>query len=130
MSLAEDRILPLLRRDGVYAKLGIVDATLNDRGELTFANAAADAGVAKPPDGYRATWSTFDNVTRESTRIGETSATTPRLAAPANLPTNGGTYLHVEIAAENPPHPSWTVPVHAYSSRTTSGWTLVGLERL
>jgi hypothetical protein len=107
----------------------IVDAELNGRGELTFANAAVDAGVAKQPEGYSATWSTFDNITRESTRIGESSAATPLLAAPASLPASGGRYLHVEIAAVNPPQPSWIVPVHAYFWRTGSGWKLVGLER-
>jgi len=86
--------------------------------------------VATPPRSYRATWSTFDNATRESTRIGDTSGTTARLAAPDGVPSAPGTYLHLEIAAVDGPHPSWAVPVHAYFWRTGSAWKLVGLERL
>jgi hypothetical protein len=108
----------------------LVDFELSERGELSFANAAVDAGVATPPRSYRATWSTFDNVTRESTRVGDTSGATTRLAAPAGLPSAAGTYLRVEIAAVDGPHPSWTVPVHAYFWRPESTWKLVGLERL
>jgi len=108
----------------------LVDVELSDRVELTFANAAVDAGVATPPRNYRATWSTFDNVTRESTRVGDTSGATPGLAAPDGLPSAPGTYLHVEIAAVDGPHPSWAVPVHAYFWRTGSAWKLVGLKRL
>jgi len=108
----------------------LVDVVLSERGELTFGNAAVDAGVATQPRSYRATWSMFDNVTQESTRIGETSGTTARLGAPDGLPAAQGTYLHVEITAVDGPHPSWAVPVHAYFWRTATGWKLVGLDRL
>ena len=108
----------------------LVDVVLSEHGELTFGNAAVDAGVATQPRSYRATWSMFDNVTQESTRIGETSGTTARLGAPDGLPAAQGTYLHVEITAVDGPHPSWAVPVHAYFWRTATGWKLVGLDRL
>ena len=108
----------------------LVDFALSDGGELTFTNAAVDAGVATFGGGYRATWSTFDNLTRESQRIGETSADSTRLQAPANLPTTAGTYIRVAVTAVNGPHPSWVAPVHAYFWRTGSSWKLVGLERL
>jgi hypothetical protein len=108
----------------------LVDFALSERGELTFANAASDAGVARPPAGYRATWSRFDNVTRESQRIGEASSTGPRVAAPSGVPTAAGTYLHVEVTCSGAPHPSWSVPVHVYFWRTGSSWKLVGLDRL
>ena len=108
----------------------LVDFAMSDGGELTFVNAAVDAGAAKAPSGYRAAWSRFDNVTRESKPIGETSGAATRLSAPPGLPSASGTYLHVEIAAVDGPHPSWADPVHVYFSRTGSTWKLVGLERL
>ncbi len=108
----------------------IADIAMSDSGELTFVNAAVDAGVAKPASGYRAAWSTFDNVTRESKPIGETSGSMTRLSAPPGLPSAAGTYLRIEVAAMDGPHPSWTEPVHAYFSRTGSTWKLVGLERI
>lgn len=108
----------------------LVEFALSESGELTFANAAVDAGVAERAASYRATWSTFDNLTRESQRIDETSTETTRLSAPSVLPSAPGTYIRVDIAAVNGAHPSWAVPVHVYFWRTGSTWKLVGVERI
>ena len=58
----------LRRRDKVLrARLTpinpLVDFSLSASGELTFANAAEQAGVATPPSGYRLQWARFDNLT-------------------------------------------------------------------
>ena len=43
---------------------------------------------------------------------------------------SSGSFVRVDIKAVTPPHPSWTVPVRAFFTRTGSGWSLVGFERL
>ena len=51
------------------------------------------------PRGYRAAWSTFDNATHEAALMGETSAATPQIQAPAGLPRNEGAFVKVELSA-------------------------------
>jgi hypothetical protein len=108
----------------------IVAPQLGVDGSLTFENAAVSARVAKAPAGYRAVWSTFDNHTGDSRPIAVTSSTTARFASPAGLPASAGSYIHVEISADEAAHPSWRVPVQVYFRRTAPGWMLVGLERM
>ncbi|HEY7290374.1 MAG TPA: hypothetical protein VH583_11115 [Vicinamibacterales bacterium] len=108
----------------------IVDPRLDDGGHLTFGNAAVSAGFAQAPAGYRATWSHLDNATGETTRIGETESTTTSMNAPPNLTAPAGSYIEVAISADDQAHPTWREPVRTFFRRTTSGWTLVGLERL
>ena len=81
----------------------LVDFALSDGGELTFANAAVDAGAGADPGGYRAVWSSFDNLTRESKQIGETTGTGTRLRAPAGLPSAPNAFIKIEIAADRRP---------------------------
>jgi hypothetical protein len=106
----------------------LVDFALSDTGGLTFVNAAVAAKIADDPGGYQAAWSTFDNLTQESRRIGETSGA-GSLGAPAGLPTAPGTYIKIEIAATGGSHESWKTPVQVFFSRTGQGWKLVGVER-
>jgi len=108
----------------------IADPALDSAGVLTFRNAAVDAGFAKAPEGYHASWSSFDNATGESRRIGETSGAGPRLQAPAGLPGASGVFIKGELSAVGGPNPSWQKPVHAYFHRLNAGWRLVGFERL
>jgi hypothetical protein len=104
---------------------------LDGSGTLTFKNAAVTAGVAKPPESYETRWFAFDNATGSSKPIGTpVSASGERAPAPSGLPTGAGAFVRVDIAAVNPPHPSWTQPVSAYFRRTGSDWKLVGFERL
>ena len=102
---------------------------LSTDGELTFANGAVAAGVAAAPASYRAVFSTFDNSTRESRRIGDATSASLTIRAPAGVPSATGSFLHVEISATAAAHPSWATPVHAYFKRTGNGWVLVGFER-
>lgn len=108
----------------------VVEPRLGADGVLTFGNAAVDAGVADRPAAYQSTWFTFDNGTRESTRIDDVVATDTRIVAPAGLPSTPGSFIRVELGASAPDRPAWAAPVHIYFKRTTSGWTLVGFERL
>jgi hypothetical protein len=108
----------------------IVDPALSAGGALTFRNAAVDAGVAQAPESYRAVWHRFDNVTGATSSIGETSSRESRMEAPAGLPTNAGAYIQVDLSASSQAHASWAQPVVVHFRRTSTGWQLVGLERL
>ena len=109
----------------------VIDPVLDASGNLTFGNAAVAAGVATAPESYEVTWFAFDNATGSATPIGQpTTASGDQATAPSGLPAASGSFVRVDIKAVNPPHPSWTVPVRAFFTRTGSGWSLVGFERL
>ena len=110
----------------------LVDFALSPQGRITFRNAAVDAGVAKVPgDGYRATWSTFDNNTGDVTLIGsQTTGASTEIAAPPSLPTADGAFIRVGIVTLGEVPEPWTQPVEVYFRRTGSGWKLVGVDRV
>ena len=103
--------------------------SLTVEGTLTFENAAVREGFAAEPESYRLAWMAFDNATRETTLIAETTVGAERAAAPIGVPSQPGEYLLVQISAVGGPHPSWERPVHAYFRRVSNGWDLVGFER-
>ena len=109
----------------------LVDFALENDGTLRFVNAAVRAGVApSPAGGYTADFAAFDNTTNQTRSIG-TARTTEgvRIKAPAGLPTEEGSFLKIQVAAVQPQHVSWSVPIDAYFKRASGSWTLVGLER-
>jgi hypothetical protein len=109
----------------------IVDPALDPSGSLRFVNAAVAAGVAKAPASHEVSWFQFDNSTGAETAIGSPATITgDTAAAPSTLPQRNGAFVSVRIKAINPPHPSWTEPVHAYFMRDGQRWKLVGFERL
>ena len=108
----------------------VVDPVLDASGELSFANAAVDAGFANAPEGYQATWYEFDNASGATNKIGDTMGNTARMKAPAGLPEKEGSYIKVEIGATKGEPAAWLVPVNAYFHRTAGGWKLVGFQRL
>jgi hypothetical protein len=108
----------------------IVDPRLDAAGVLTFENAAAAAGFAQAPQGYRAEWFRFDNATSAARPIGQTQGATLSMRAPQGLPTERGAYVEIDIAADSAAHASWAQPVKTYFRRTADGWKLVGLERV
>jgi hypothetical protein len=107
----------------------VIRPALDESGTLTFGNAAVDAGVASPPARYQARWFAFDNTTGETAPIGDTSASTPRVAAPDRLPGAPGAFVQVDITADGGPE-AWGQPVHVWFKRATSGWKWVGFTRM
>ena len=108
----------------------LVDFALDPNGDLTFRNAAVDAGVAAPPDRYRASWAIFDNATGATQAIGaDVTSPRPVIAAPASLPTAPGTFVRVQVSAPPPARGEWGRPVDVFFTRSAEGWRLVGLER-
>ena len=106
----------------------VVRPALDSSGQLTFENAAVQAGVAAPPDRYTVEWSRFDNASDTHERLGgEQAVTEPRAQAPSAL--LGAEFVSARIRAHQAQQPAWTEPVTAYFRRGASGWTLVGLER-
>jgi len=108
----------------------IVNPALDASGMLTFGNAAVQAGCAKAPASYKATWYTFDNATGEATRVSETESPTARMQAPAALRATAAAFVKVQVSAISTEYPSWAKPVDVYFRRQANGWTLVGFERL
>jgi hypothetical protein len=108
----------------------VISPALDASGTLTFANAAVDAGVAKAPTSYEVTWHAFDNATGATKPISApASSSTPKVSAPAGLPTGAGAFIRADISATGA-DPEWAKPVHAYFRRTASGWQLVGFDRV
>jgi hypothetical protein len=108
----------------------VVDVSLSNAGELTFRNAAVDAGHAKSPSGYRVSWAGFNNATREVQPASEATWPVNQTRGPIDLTAAPGGYVRVSIAATGDVPTSWTRPVHAYFRRVDTGWTLVGFERI
>jgi hypothetical protein len=95
----------------------IVDPRLDAAGSLTFGNAAAAGGFARPPAAYRAVWSRFDNATGGTERIGETRSATAAMSAPQGLPAAVGSFVEIDLFAESAEHPSWAEPVRTHFHR-------------
>ena len=94
----------------------IADPTLTDA-MLTFTNVAVDADVARAPQQYRATWSSFDNATWVTKPITDTTSVSTSMDVPAGLPTRDGAFIRVDLSAMDAAHPTWSSPVHAYFQR-------------
>ena len=106
----------------------IADVVIADN-VLMFSNVAVDADVARAPQLYRAVWSTFDNTTRTTRRIAETSSRGTSLDVPRGLPATDGAYIQVSVSAVDAAQPAWGIPVHAYFRQRNGAWRLVGFER-
>ncbi len=108
----------------------IVNPRLDANGRLTFENAAVAGGVATAPATYRASWFRFNNATDERQPLSETQSTTTTIEPPNGLPTASGSFVAVDISADDKAYPTWRQPIKAYFRRDGTGWKLVGLERL
>jgi hypothetical protein len=108
----------------------VVDPALGSAGELTFENAAEQAGVAKAAARYTLEWSRFDNATGAHHPVGgEQTVPTTKAVAPAVLMSAAPDYVSVRIRAYHAEHPAWATPLVAYFRRAGDRWSLVGLER-
>ena len=103
----------------------IVEPSLAN-GRLSFKNAAIDAKVAPPIEGYTAEWAAFDNATGTTTPLATTRAGGSPLPAP-QLPASG--FIQVRVSATNAPNKTWNEPVSIFFRSTSTGWQLVGFER-
>jgi hypothetical protein len=107
----------------------VVDVALSETGELTFSNAAVDAAVAAPPQGYRVRWARFDNATGAAIGAVDATTTVARVQAPPDV-IAGAAFVQVDIAAQHAEFPAWNSPVAVHFRRAARGWSLVGLTRL
>src|SRR5262249_42161219 len=108
----------------------LTDFELAD-GTLRFVNAAVHAGVAPyPAGGYTAEFAAFDNMTNQAVPIAKAGTTEgERIQAPPGLPGKDGAFIKIQVAALQPQHASWSVPIDVYFKREAGRWKLVGLER-
>src|SRR5688500_4271557 len=134
---AEDFLVRALaaRRDAILRAYlptvnPIVAPALDEAGTLRFRNPAVEEDLARAPRGYRATWATFDNATRTTRHMGESANGTTDLQAPSALPRSTGSFVKVQVSAVESAQPTWHQPVNAYFRLRTSGWQLVGFERM
>lgn len=103
----------------------LVDVAITD-GRLAFRNLAVEAAVADRAPAYRALWYSFDNEADKATLVATTEETQSPLPMP-DLPASE--FIKVDLSAIGGPEP-WTRPISVYFRRNSSGWSLVGLERL
>ena len=52
------------------------------------------------------------------------------MQAPAGLPTMPGSFVAIDISANDTAHPTWSTPIRTHFRRDGATWKLVGLERL
>jgi hypothetical protein len=117
----------LIARSWLTKVTPLVSPTLVE-GRLQFANAAVDAGVARPPAQYVVQWQRFDNDTGTHTDIG---APVNVAAAEATLPADlaEDRFVAARVHAVHPEYRHWSTPVAFYFRRDGDRWTPVGLFR-
>lgn len=109
----------------------IVEPALDQRGVLTFENAAERAGVAKAAERYTIEWLRFDNASDKYDVAGrEQTVTSTRAQAPPPLLEARPEFIAVRIRAHHPEQPAWAQPLLLHFRRASQGWQLVGLQRM
>jgi hypothetical protein len=125
----------IARRDKIgraylVAVAPLINFRLSANGELTFENAAVQAGVAAPPrGGYEISWSYFDNATGAVTPIANPAVVSGERGQAPALRASPETFVRARVRAIDAPVPGWA-PVDATFRRTAEGWKLMGLDRL
>lgn len=108
----------------------LVNVALSAAGELTFDNAAEQAGVGKTAERYTVQWSRFDNTAgTHQDAGGEVTLNGRRARAPESLLAARPEYIAARLRAFHPDQPAWSHTLVAYFRRADDAWTLVGLER-
>jgi hypothetical protein len=121
------------RRDKIAAAYLVAVTPLVDfalsNGQLTFTNAAAQAGVISlPRRGYEISWAYFDNAAGRVTDIGEPSTVANVPATAPSLRDTAGTFVRARVRVIDPDVAAWR-PVDAYFRKDADRWTLVGVDR-
>jgi hypothetical protein len=119
----------LVLRSWLDAVLPIVDPHIAPDRVLRFANAAVDAGITSPPDGYGVAWFRFDNIGRIHRWVGYSRASADGVAAVPADRLEGSQYIGVDIRASHREHAQWRNPVRIYFRAQPNGWTTVGIDR-
>ena len=108
----------------------LTDFVLSRSGELTFVNAAVEAGIAATGGVNQVQWASFDNGTGGTREIETMSIDQPRVQAPVGLiAPDGPEFIQVRLAAAHPDYPSWATPVTVHFRRVGDGWKTVGVRR-
>jgi hypothetical protein len=108
----------------------VVNLSLDSTGTLRFENVAASAGIPNGALTYAVSWAVFNNDTGEATPLGQTKGETGQIGAPSGLPQSAGVYVTADVSVVDPPHASWAKPVRATFRRGSTGWKLVGVDRM
>ena len=108
----------------------IVNPSLTADGMLAFENAAEEAAAGPAAEAYVVEWIPFDNAAGSGKSLGEQRVTSTRAQVPASLMDDRREFLSVRIRAMHHDHPAWAVPAIFYFRRTSSGWSLVGVDRV
>ena len=107
----------------------VVQPAIAERAMLRFTNAAVDAGLTDPADGYELSWFRFDNATGMRRYVGPAQrVTTPGAAIPMDK-LAGTEYVGVDIRTLHEDEPRWRRPVRIYLRATNNEWRIVGIDR-
>ena len=109
----------------------IVNLALSASGELTFDNAAEQAGVAKRGRALHGAVVAVRQRHRHASAVGRRADASRNAAAqaPAALLSARPEFIAARLRAFHADHPAWAQPLVVYFRRAGDGWTLVGLER-
>jgi hypothetical protein len=119
----------LILRTWLAALNPLVRPEIADGATLRFRNAAVDAGIADPADGYELAWFRFDNASGARSYVGSAQrVTTPAATIPAGLA--GAEYVGVDVRTLHEDEPLWRRPVRFYLRAVNNEWRVIGIDRL
>jgi hypothetical protein len=124
----------ITRRDKIgqlwlNAVLPVEHFALSSTGTFTFSNIAVDAKVATRGQGYTIEWAKFDNASDTASPIGEAQTTT-ELSADAPAAALEGDFVQVTVTGKHANHPGWSLPCRVVFRKESTGWKLIGVERM
>jgi hypothetical protein len=110
----------------------LVDFKVSGEADVTFSNAAIDAGIPAPGTTYQIAMARFDNTTSGLTPIGTpmTSATPRIVLSNEARSLRAGDYLELRVSTMSSAFPLWKEPVVVHLRRTANGWDIAGVRRL
>ena len=100
----------------------LVDPRLDASGQLTFRNAAEQAGVGPAAESYTVEWAAFDNASDSRQGVTMERSATAAMRAPAALLAGGHQFLSARVGAIHPDHPAWAKPITFFFRRDGAAW--------